>query len=108
MGAISANVALSTAAFTSVYGPVPAGKSANVSINVCNRADAVAKVRVAFTKTPASPPVADYQEYSKQVTTEDPLVRTGEVLAAGEYVVIYTDGASCSARVSGYLETEPT
>lgn len=106
MGAISASVALAAAANTTAYGPVDAGKSATVNINVCNRSTTSAKVRIAISTT-AVPTPKEFIEYDVPVVAGGaPLLRTGEVVKSGEYVVIYTDGDSCSARVSGYDETE--
>lgn len=106
MGAISASVALAAATNTTAYGPVAAGKSATVNINVCNRSATSAKVRIAISTT-AAPTPKDFIEYDIPVVAGGaPLLRTGEVLKTGEYVVIYTDGDSCSVRVSGYDETE--
>lgn len=106
MGAISASVALAAATNTTAYGPVAAGKSATVNINVCNRSTTSAKVRIAISTT-AVPTPKEFIEYDVPVVAGGaPLLRTGEVVKSGEYVVIYTDGDSCSARVSGYDETE--
>ncbi|MBP9942071.1 MAG: hypothetical protein KBF33_11875 [Comamonas sp.] len=106
MGVISASVALAAAANTTAYGPVAAGKSATVNINVCNRSTSSAKVRMAISTT-IVPTAKEFIEYDIPVVAGGaPLLRTGEVLKAGEYVVIYTDGDSCSARVSGYDEAE--
>lgn len=105
MGAISVNVALVKAAATAVYGPLAAGKSATLNINVCNRSTTSAKVRVAISATPV-PADKDYFEFDAPATQAAPLLRTGETLKAGDYVVVYTDGEACSVRVSGYDETE--
>lgn len=107
MAAISAKVALAQSANTTAYGPVAAGKSATVNINVVNRSTTSAKVRIAISASAAPTATTDFIEYDVPVTAGGaPLLRTGEVLKAGEYVVIYTDGDTCSARVSGYDETE--
>ncbi len=107
MGVISASVALAAAANTTAYGPVAAGKSATVNINVVNRSATSAKVRIAISASAAPTATTDFIEYDCPVVAGgSPLLRTGEVLKAGEYVVIYTDGDSCSARVSGYDEAE--
>ncbi len=105
MGAISINTALAKGANTTVFGPLSVGKSATVNINVCNRSTASAKVRVAISPTEA-PASKDWIEYDTQVSQAAPLLRTGEPLKAGDYVVVYTDGDACSVRVSGYDETE--
>lgn len=107
MAAISNKVALAQAANTTAYGPVAAGKSATVNINVVNRSTTSAKVRVAISTTANPTASTDFIEYDIPVVAGGaPLLRTGEVLKAGEYVVIYTDGDSCSARVSGFDKTE--
>lgn len=107
MAAISANVALAQSANTTAYGPVAAGKSATVNINVTNRSSTSVKVRVAISTSAVPTATTDFIEYNFPVVAGGPpLLRTGEVIKAGEYVVIYTDGDSCSARVSGHDETE--
>lgn len=105
MTVISVNAALPAAGLTQVFGPLDAGKSANVNISVCNRSTTSAKVRVAISAT-AVPTPKDYIEYDAPATQAQPLLRTGEPVKAGEYVVVYTDGDACSVRVSGYDETE--
>ena len=107
MAAISNKVALAQSANTTAYGPVAAGKSAVVNINVSNRSTRGAKVRVAISTSAAPTAATDFIEYDIPVVAGGaPLLRTGEVLKAGEYVVIYTDGNACSARVSGFDKTE--
>lgn len=105
MGAISINTALTKATETPVFGPLAVGKSATLNINVCNRGAASAKVRVAISATPV-PADKDYIEFDASATQAAPLLRTGETLKAGDYVVVFTDGDTCSVRVSGYDEAE--
>lgn len=107
MAVISASVALTNSANTTVYGPVPAGKCATVNINVVGRNTSSSKIRVAISKSEAPTEATDFIEYDWPVmASSPPLLRTGEVLKAGEYVVIYTDGDLCTARVSGFEEVE--
>lgn len=103
MPAISKNTAIPAGGFTTVLDAVPAGQVATVEINVCNTTDAEARVRLAITDTPGAPPV--FIEHDTRVR-RIPLVRTGQVVKAGEAVVVYCDIAGLGVRVSGFQESE--
>lgn len=103
MTAISKNTVIPPGVLTTALDPVPAGKLATVEINVCNTAATTAKVRVAITTTPIAPDA--YIEFDA-LALRTPLVRTGQVVKAGESVVVFADVAGCTARVSGFEESE--
>lgn len=103
MPAIASNTVIPAGVLTTVLAPIPAGQSATVEINVCHTGSAAAKVRVAITDTPAAPTV--YIEYDASIL-RTPLLRTGQVLKAGESVVVLSDTAGCQVRVSGFQESE--
>lgn len=103
MSAIAQNTALPAGALTTVLAAVPAGQCATVEINVCNTTNTAAKVRLAITSTPANPDA--YLEYEMPVG-RNPLVRTGQVVKAGEAVVVQADSTGCQVRVSGFQESE--
>lgn len=103
MPAISKNTVIPAGVLTTVLDPIPAGQSATVEINVCHTGAAVAKVRVAITDNPAAPTV--YIEYDTSIL-RTPLLRTGQVVKAGESVVVLSDTAGCQVRVSGFQEGE--
>lgn len=105
MGAISNTAALQHGVSTVVFGPLANGKNAAVNISVCNRSATAARVSVAISMAPA-PTNAEYIEFDAMASQAAPLLRTGEVIKAGEYVVVIADSDACCVRVSGYEESE--
>lgn len=84
---------------------VPAGRRAVLNLNLCNRATATAKVRVAITA--GQPPVdADWIEYETPLPAAGSpggsvLERTGLALGAGQQVHVRADVAGISAVLYG-------
>ena len=105
MGAISNTAALPSGVSTLVFGPLPNGKSATVNISVCNRSATPARVSVAITSE-LSPANKDYIGFDALASQAAPLLRTGEVIKAGEHIVVIADSDACCVRVSGYEESE--
>ena len=103
MPVISKNTVIPAGGITTVLDAVPAGQVATVEINVCNTTGNAAKVRLAITDNPGAPNV--YIEHEMPVQ-RIPLVRTGQVVRAGESVVAYSDIAGLGVRVSGFQESE--
>ena len=86
MAAITNKTALTASnVATRVYGPVPAGRSLTASISVCTRG--AGKVSIAI-GTDAVPADSDWIEYETPSAPGNPVVRTGEVLKAGEYITV--------------------
>lgn len=95
--------ALAAGADTLLY-IVPAGKTATVNINCCNRDSASgAKVRLAI-GTGGAPANGDYIEYDCAVPINGVLERTNIVCSAGEKVWARADTANVSVRVHGFEE----
>ncbi len=89
---------------------VPAEKTATVNISACNTGAEAAVVRIAITSEAGDPVAADFIEYGTPLTASDspegPLLRTGEVVGAGEKVVVWSDKATVAFRVSGFEGVE--
>jgi len=86
------------------FAPVADGHEATASINLVNTGDAPVRCRVAIAATDA-PTAADYLEYDQPLVVGGaPLLRTGEILAAGERVVCVCDGPGVAARVARFEE----
>lgn len=103
MPAISKNTVIPAGVLTTVLDSIPAGQAATVEINICNTSAQAVKVRLAITSQPAGPDA--YLEFDVPVA-KVPLVRTGQVVKAGESVVVQADPAGCQVRVSGFQESE--
>lgn len=87
---------------TTVY-TVPAGKVATVNINVVNRGEESATVRIALA-TQAAPANADWVEYDAEVPVAGVLQRTADVLSGGERVIVQASSADLTVRVSGFTQ----
>ena len=85
-------------------GAVPTNLVRTVSINMVNTGSAVAMARV-YVSTSASPTDADRIEPNISIPAGGLYKLTGEVVGAGERVVLFADAATVTARVSGFEET---
>ena len=89
---------------TTVY-TVPAGKTATISINVCNRGTVASSVNVRVAIASAATPTnAEYIEYDATLVTSAVLERTAIVVSAGEQIVVYSSAAGVSVNVYGFEE----
>jgi len=93
---------LSATTNTTVY-QCPASNFAVVTLSVCNRTASTITCRVALS-TSASPALADYLEYGVSILANGVLERTGIVMAANQYLIVYSSASSVSAVVFG-IET---
>ena len=95
--------------YTQVYA-VPVGYFTALSISVLNRAATQASIRIALTGNvaPATPPSnAEFIEYDTILGGNGVLERTGIMLNASKYVVVYSTTANISVSVFG-IETSTT
>lgn len=91
---------VAAAANTKVY-QVPAGKTASVNINVCNRNTTPAKIRIALSV--ADTPVAsEYLEYDFSLSGNNTIERTCVIANSNDRVIVYSDVANISAVVTGF------
>lgn len=80
---------------------VPVGTELTVSIFACNISPTtISKVRIAVSKSTA-PNTKDWIEYDAPISNE-PLGRTGCVIAEGERVFVYSDTSNVAFRAEGY------
>lgn len=94
-----ASVALDAQTAAAIY-TCPANSRAVVSLNLCNRAATLAKVRVALTNG-AAPTDADWIEYDTPLSGSAVLERTGLALGAGQSIWCQADTADVSAVAYG-------
>lgn len=90
---------LTVATNTTVY-TVPAGKYAKVTINVCNRNNIIANVRIALS-TSDTPNNSDWIEYNTSVASFGVLERGEIYLESFRKIVVFSDAASTSVNVYG-------
>lgn len=80
---------------------------ATFNVAVVNRADDVAKVRIAISSEDSTPGNEDFIEYDvKLPAAGSVLERTGLVASAGESVFVYGDTGNLSARAFGFEEQQ--
>jgi len=98
----------SATTYTQVYA-VPVGYFTALSISVLNRGTTQTSVRLALTGNvaPAAPSNAEFIEYDTIIGGGGVLERTGIMLNASKYVVVYSTTANCSVSVFG-IETSTT
>lgn len=85
-------------------GTVPTGKVRTVSINLVNYGTAPVTAKV-YISTVTTPTDADRIEPDISIPAGGLYKLTGEVVGAGERVVLFTDVAPVTARISGFEET---
>ena len=95
--------AVLTAATWSVLYTVPTGMVSTANINVCNRSESIARVRIAIAAG-IMPGNAECIEYDALLNAHGVLERTGIVCSAGEKIVVWADAANVSVRVHGFEE----
>jgi hypothetical protein len=101
--------ALAAATYTQLY-VVPAGYFSALSIAVLNRGTTQATIRIALTGivAPTYPGDATFIEYDTILGGGGGVLeRTGIMLSAGKYVVVYANTANVSVSVFG-IETSLT
>ena len=91
---------LSATTNTSVY-TVPSGKTASISVRVCNRNASAVTVRLALAAT-GTPGAAEWIDYGASIPANGVLDETGIVLDEGKIVVAYASGTGVSVVVTGY------
>ena len=87
---------------TSLY-TVPTAKTATVTVSLCNRGTAAAKVRIALAAT-AAPGNAEFLHYDYSLAPNATLERTGIVADAGKIIVVRSDLGAVSAVAYGFEE----
>ena len=87
---------------TTLY-TVPALKSAVAVLNVCNTNAVAVNVRVAISAT-ATPSIGEWIEYDVQIAPNGVLERTGLMMNAAKYLVVYASNANVSVSAYG-IET---
>ena len=93
---------LSATTNTTVY-TVPSGKTASLSISVCNRGVTPVSVRIALSAT-GTPGTSEWIEYDTAIPANGVLERSGIVLDTGKLVVGYASAANVSVVVYGVEE----
>lgn len=96
---ILGQAALSADTDTSVY-TVPASTLATVNINVCNRGETAALIRIALAASGA-PGSSEYIEYNATLEPGGVLERTGFMLHATKRVVVRSSNGDTSVTVHG-------
>lgn len=93
---------LAAATDTSLY-TVPASKTASLTVSLCNRGAAAAKVRLALAAA-AAPTNAEYLEFDVSIPANGVLERSGIIADAGKMIVVRSDVATVSAVAFGFEE----
>lgn len=103
MSGILGQAAPVAATNTTVY-TVPATKTATVTVNIVNRAETIATVRVAVSAT-GSPTDAEFIEHGALVLSDGGILeRTGIVMQAGKNLVFFSNILGTSVSVYGFEE----
>jgi hypothetical protein len=93
---------LAAAANTTLY-TVPVDTFAVVSVSLCNRSNQACNVRMAVSNT-ATPSNAEWIEFDTELLGKGVLERTGIVMDAGKFLVVYSNAAGVTAVAFG-IET---
>ncbi len=88
---------------TDVY-TVPVGILTSCNINICNRNDAIVKIRLALSSTTGVQGDDEFVEYETSIEPYGILERTGIVLDAEQIVTIYSDTANVTVIITGIEE----
>ena len=97
---------LSASTNTTLYGPVAAGTFTIANVSICNRNATSVTVRLALASS-ASPGGAEWLEYGVTIPANSVLERTGLVMKAAEYLVVWASTTSVNAVAYG-IETSTT
>ncbi|SFL02754.1 hypothetical protein SAMN05216302_10275 [Nitrosomonas aestuarii] len=84
-------------------GATPAGKVRTASVNLVNRGSSAASVDV-YISTSGTPAEADRIEAVISIPSNGIYKLTGEVVGAGERIVLQSNNSNTIARVSGFEE----
>ena len=90
---------LAAAANTTLY-TVPVDTFAVVSVSLCNRSNQACNVRMAVSNT-ATPSNAEWIEFDTELLGKGVLERTGIVMDAGKFLVVYSNAARVTAVAFG-------
>lgn len=93
---------LAAATNTTLYS-VPVDTFSVVSVSLCNRSNQACNVRMAVSAT-ATPSNAEWIEFDTELLGKGVLERTGIVMDAGRFLVVYSNAAGVSAVAFG-IET---
>jgi len=97
---------LSASTNTTLYGPVTAGTFTIANVSICNRSASSVTVRLALASS-ASPGGAEWLEFGVTLPANAVLERTGLVMKAAEYLVVWASATSVNAVAYG-IETSTT
>lgn len=89
-----------------LYGPVPTGKRAIVTLSACNTTASAVTVKAVKTLSVSSPNGVDHIEFNAPVTVGTPLERTGILLGQGKYLAVQASAAGMSFQYWGLLEDD--
>lgn len=94
---------LTAGAYNSAY-QVPVGKTTTCSVSICNRNTTSVMIRLALAASTGTPANGEFIEYSTMIPGFGVLERTGLILAATQYITVYSDTANVSAVGYGFEE----
>jgi len=97
----TADLAITT--ITNVYA-VPASTLASLNVNICNRNNAVARIRLALSASTGVQANSEFMEYETAIEAYGVLERTAIVLDAGKTLTVYSDTANVTVVVTGIEE----
>jgi len=89
---------------TDVY-TVPASTLTSLNVNICNRNNAVARIRIALSSVSVTQGNDEYIEFDTTIEAYGILERTAVLLGAGQILTVYSDIADLSVVATGIEET---